>query len=335
MQSAIMSARAAGNFLLRLALLACVIAAGLPAAAAAEPYPAKEIQLIVPFPPGGVTDLTARIVAKHLTRSWRQTVSVVNKPGGGGTTGTMFMLRSNNDGYTMLMSATGQATQNPAIDSKLPYRWDEPTLVARISSSPLVFVVRGNARWKSLRELMEEVRRDPTKFRYGTSGVGGVGIAIARLLGASGVDVSQVGRVALQGGAPLLEAVADGRTHFAAQYLAEMGSMLESKRIKALAVSTAQRVKQLPEVPTAAEAGIDGFNLIGWNGIAGPANLPDEVIRTWDEAIQALVADPGFLAETEALGAAAAYLGPNKFRETLRAEYESALQYAEKLGLRR
>lgn len=337
MQSAIMSARAARTFLLRLAFLACcgVIAGGIPAAAA-EPYPVKEIRLIVPFPPGGVTDLTARVVAKHLTRLWGQTVSVVNKPGGGGTTGTMLMLRSNNDGYTMLMSATGQGTQNPAIDSKLPYRWDEPTLVGRISTSPLVFVVRGDARWKTLRELMEEVRQDPTKFRYGTSGVGGVGsIAIARLLGASGIDVSKVGRVVLQGGAPLLEAVAEGRTHFAAQYLAEMGSFLEGKSIKALAVSTPQRVKQLPDVPTATEAGFDGFNLVGWNGIAGPAKLPDEVIRRWSEGLQALVVDPGFLAEIEAMGGAAAYLGPDQFREALRAEYESALQYAEKLGLRR
>ena len=335
MESIVLSTKAAGRFLLRLALLAGVIAAGVPAAVAG-PYPARDIQLIVPFPPGGVTDLTARVVAKHLTKLWGQNVDVVNKPGGGGTKGTMFMLHSKNDGYTMMMSATGQATQNPAIDSKLPYRWDEPTLVGRIAVSPLVFVVKGDARWKTLRELMDEVRKDPAKFKYGTAGVGGVGgIAIARLLGASGIDVSRVGRVALQGGKGLLGAVVDGKTDFAAQYLAEMGKLLESKAIKPLAVSTGQRVKQLPEVPSGVEAGFPGFSLIGWNGIVGPEKLPDEVIAKWDEAIQALIADPGFRSEIEAMGGTTSYLAPRPFHDALRTEYESALQYAEKLGLRK
>lgn len=322
--------------MLKLILPVCLALLLTAGQALAQSYPAREIQLIVPFPPGGVTDLTARVVAKHLSKSWGQSVKVVNRPGGGGTTGTMFVLGSDSDGYTMLMSATGQATQNPALDSKLPYKWDEPTLVGRISVSPLVFVVKGDSRWKTLRELMDEVRQEPTQFRYGTSGVGGVGsIAIARLLGASGIDVSRVGRVALQGGAPLLEAVATGRTHFAAQYLAEMGSLLKGGSIKPLAVSTEQRVKQLPEVPSGAEAGFPGFSLIGWNGIVGPAKLPDEVIRRWGEALQALVIDPGFLAEIEAMGGTPAYLGPGPFHEALRTEYESALEFAEKLGLRR
>src|SRR5262245_64285905 len=109
--------------------------------AIAQNYPSKEVKLIVPFPPGGVTDLNARILARHLSKYWKQPVTASNMPGGGGTKGTMFVLGSTKDGYTMMLSATGQATQNPAIDSKLPYRWDEPTLVARTSVSPLVFVV--------------------------------------------------------------------------------------------------------------------------------------------------------------------------------------------------
>ena len=318
--------------MLRLIFLFFLIAAG---PAFAQSYPLREVQLIVPFPPGGVTDLTARVVAKHLSRSWGQSVKVVNKPGGGGTTGTMFVLGADNDGYTMLMSATGQGTQNPALDSKLPYTWDQPSLVGRISVSPLVFVVKGDSRWQNLKQVMDEVRQEPTQFRYGTSGVGGVGsIAIAKLLASSAVDVSRVGRVVLQGGAPLLDAVATGKTHFAAQYLAEMGPLLKGGSIKALAVSTTQRVKQLPDVPSGVEAGFPGFSLIGWNGIAGPAKLPDEVIRRWGEALQTLAIDPAFLAEIEAMGGTVSYLGPGPFREALRAEYESALQFAVQLGLR-
>jgi tripartite-type tricarboxylate transporter receptor subunit TctC len=305
-------------------------------ASLAQSYPTKEIKLVVPFPPGGVTDLTARVVANYLSKKWGQTVSVANKPGEGGTTGTMFVLRGKNDGYTMLMSATGQATQNPAIESRLPYKWDEPTLVARTNVSPLVFVVKGDSPWKSLREVMEDVKRDPARFKYGTSGSGGVGsIAIAQLLDASGIDPNQLNKVVFQGGAAILAAVIEGQTHFAAQYLAEMRALLEGKKIKGLAVSTANRVRQLPDVPTGPEAGFDAFRLIGWNGIAGPSNLPGQVVDKWNEGIREMVKDPEFLRQTDAMGATAAYLGPHDFSAALEVEYKTALKFAEKLGLRK
>jgi len=304
--------------------------------AAAQSYPNKEIKLIVPFPPGGVTDLNARILAKHLTKLWGQPVTASTMPGDGGTTGTMFVLGSPKDGYTMMMSATGQGTQNPAIDSKLPYRWDEPTLVARTSVSPLVFVVKGDSPWSSLREVVDDVKKNPAKYKYGTSGPGGVGsIALSLLLGSNGVDIQALGRVTLQGGAALLEAVASGRTDFAAQYLAEMGPQLASGKLKPLAVSTPGRVKQLPNTPTSQETGFDTFTLIGWNGIVGPSQLPADIVTRWNEAIKALAADPTFVAETEALGAEVAYLDPVRFKSTLKAECETAVRQAEKLGLRK
>jgi tripartite-type tricarboxylate transporter receptor subunit TctC len=305
-------------------------------AAIAQNYPSKEIRLVVPFPPGGVTDLNARILAKHLSKLWSQPVTVTSMPGGGGTKGTMFVLGSPRDGYTMMMSATGQATQNPAIDSKLPYRWDEPTLVARTSVSPLVFVVKGDSPWNSLREVVDNVKKDPAQYRYGTSGVGGVGsLAISLLLGSNGVDVQKLGRVTLQGGSPMLDAVAAGETHFAAQYLAEMGPQLAEKKLKPLAVSTPERVKQLPNTPTSSEAGFDTFTLIGWNGIVGPSQLPADVVARWNDAIKTLAADKAFVAETEASGAEIAYLDPERFKAALKTEYEMAVQQATKLGLRK
>ena len=245
--------RHVANRMHKLSLSALLIGVGAMVAcgpAIAQSYPTKGVSLIVPFPPDGVTDLNARILAKHLSKFWGQPVTVTNMPGGGGTKGTMFVLGSAKDGYTMMMSATGQGTQNPAIDSKLPYKWDEPTLVARTSISPLVFVVKGDSPWTSLRAVVDDVKKDPAKFKYGTSGPGGVGsIALSLLLGSNGIDVQKIGRVELQGGAPLLDAVATGTTHFAAQYLAEMGPQLASKKLKALAVSTSTRVKQLPTRP--------------------------------------------------------------------------------------
>lgn len=305
-------------------------------AAGQTAFPAKTVTLVVPFPPAGVTDLNARILAKHLTRRWGHPVNVVNMPGEGGTLGTMYVLRAPKDGYTMMMNATGQATQNPAIDSKLPYRWDEPTLVARTSVSPLVFVVKGDSPWNSMSQVLAEVRNNPGGYKYGTSGPGGVGsIAISLLFGSVGVDPQQLGRVTLQGGGPLLEAVATGTTDFAAQYLAEMGPQLSRGSLKPLAVSTPERTKQLPNVPTSREAGADSFTLIGWTGIAGPSDLPTDVVSHWAEAIRALSVDPEFVQETEASGAVVKYLGPAAFKEALRVEYENAVVQVKKLGLRR
>jgi tripartite-type tricarboxylate transporter receptor subunit TctC len=320
----------------RLALLIGLSAIVTCLPAMAQNYPRQEVKLIVPFPPGGVTDLNARILARHLSKYWKQPVTASTMPGGGGTTGTMFVLNSAKDGYTMMLSATGQATQNPAIDSKLPYRWDEPTLVARTSVSPLVFVVKGDSPWRSLRDVIDDVKKEPAKYRYGTSGPGGVGsIAMSVLFGSNGVDVQKLGRVELQGGAPMLDNVATGTTHFAAQYLAEMGPQLQAKKLKPLAVSTAKRVRQLPDTPTSREAGFDSFTLIGWNGIVGPAQLPAEIVGRWNDAIRALAADKAFVEETEASGAEVSYLDPEKFKAALKAEYETALAHAMKLGLRK
>ncbi len=308
---------------------------GLPSGLAQE-YPVKTIQLIVPFPPGGSTDLTGRVVANHLSKKWGQTISVVNKPGAGGTTGVMAALRSKNDGYTILMHVISAGTLNPAIESKLPYKWDEPTLIARTNISPLVFFVKGDSPWTNLKEVVEAVKKDPEKFKYGTSGLGGPStFSLAQLLEAAGIDPTKVIRVVLQGGAPTVTAVAGGHVDFASQNLSEVISMIQAKKIKGLAVTTDQRAKQLPEVPTSKEAGYGEYRLVGWNGIAGPHNLPDSVVKKWDQGIREIMEDPGFIADMERVGAPPAYLGPRDFKAALGEEYRSALKFAEKLGLRK
>jgi tripartite-type tricarboxylate transporter receptor subunit TctC len=298
-------------------------------------YPQGPVDLVVPFPPGGVTDIAARAVAGFLTARWHSPVTVSHVAGDGGATGTLKVLRSRPDGLTLLMCATGQATQNPALRRDHPYRWDEPTPVARVVASPLVFVVSGRSRWTSLRELMGEIQRDPAAFAYGTSGVGGIGsIATARLLHAAGIDPLRVRRVVMHGGSGMLESVAHGKTHFAVQYLAEMKGLLDAGDLKPLVVSGSERVSRMPDVMTGREAGFDAFDLTGWSGVAGPAGLPAEIIGKWTEALKALTDDAGFRSHMEELGGRAAYLGPVEFKATLADEFATALKFAEMLGLR-
>jgi len=297
--------------------------------------PISSISLIVPFPVDGVTDLTARVLVKHLKARWARPVRIVNVAGQGGTTGTLQLLAAVPDGCTMMLAATGQATQNPAIDRALPYRWNDPMPVARVSASALAFVVRGESRWRSLGECLGHVRASPREHRIGTSGTGGASIlALARLLESAGIALSDLGRLTFHGGAAILEAVIDRRTDFAAQYVAEMGELLRDGRVRALAISGNARVAAWPEVPTVAEAGYAGFDLLGWTGIVGPPGLPDEVVDTWDRTLRELATDPQFSADIEAMGAHTAYLGPAAFGAALAQEFETALSTASRLRLR-
>jgi len=235
----------------------------------------------------------------------------------------------------MLMCATGQATQNPALRSDSPYQWDDPTLIARVVASPLAFVVSTCSPWKSLREFMQDVSLDPPSYAYGTSGVGGIGsIAAARMLSAAGIDPLRLRRVRMNGGAGMLEAVAGGTTHFAVQYLAEMRPLIESGRLRPLAVSAPTRIGSLPNVATGREAGFAVFDLMGWSGVAGPPGLSQSLIDQWSEALKALTDTESFKARIEALGGNAAYLGPSDFKTALAQEFQAAQQFARTLGLR-
>ena len=294
------------------------------------------VSLIVPFPVDGVTDFTARVLARHLERRWSVPVRVRNVAGSGGTTGTLELLGAVPDGRTMMLSATGQATQNPAIDSTLPYRWDDPLPVVRVSASALAFVVRGDSRWTALPEMLAKVRAAPSSHRIGTSGTGGASIlALARLLDSAGIALSDLGRVTFHGGAAILQAVIDGRTDFAAQYVGEMGDLLRSGTLRALAVSGDRRTAAWPDVPTALECGFQGFDLLGWTGIVGPPGLDAGIIDRWVATVHDLAQDPAFVGEIEAMGSTVAWMDAAGFHEALKHEHEVALATATRLGLRR
>ncbi len=292
--------------------------------------------LIVPFPVDGVTDFTARVLARHLERRWSVPVRVRNVAGSGGTTGTLELLGAAPDGRTMMLSATGQATQNPAIDSTLPYRWDDPLPVVRVSASALAFVVRGDSPCTALADLLAQVRAAPGSHLIGTSGTGGASIlALARLLESGGVALADLGRVTFHGGAAILQAVIDGRTDFAAQYVGEMGDLLRSGTLRALAVSGDRRTAAWPDVPTALECGFHGFDLLGWTGIVGPPGLDAGIIDRWVATVRDLAQDPAFVGEIEAMGSTVAWLDAAGFHEALKHEHEVALATATRLGLRR
>ncbi|HHY94126.1 MAG TPA: tripartite tricarboxylate transporter substrate binding protein, partial [Firmicutes bacterium] len=266
---------------------------------------------------------------------WKHPVTVVNKPGGGAVTGVMYVVNSKPDGYTMLMNVVSAGTLNPAFLPDCPYKWDDLDHVALVNINPFVFIVNGNSEWSDLKSLVEAVRANPSKFKYGSAGPGGPSAyGVAQLFDSAGIDPKLLTRVDLGGGAQVVAAVAGGHVDFAVQNLSEVISLVEAGNIRALAVSTPERAKQLPSVPTGAEAGFPGFTAQGWNGVSGPKGLPEEVKQAWGRALQDLSRDAGFAAEMEKLGALPRYLDSSQYEEFLRGMYEDAFRLAQKLGLR-
>jgi tripartite-type tricarboxylate transporter receptor subunit TctC len=297
-------------------------------------YPNRAVELVVPFPPGGVTDLAARAVAEQLSRKWGQPINVVNKPGGSGAIGTLAVLQAPADGYTMLAHSIG-LTLLPAVQSTTPYSWDQLTPVGLVISNGLVFTVAPTIPWLTLREAADALRREPRGYAYAVGGLSGPQVfGLAQLFREAQVPAGQVQRVVMQGSGPALTAVAGGHVQFAAFNIPEAVDLIATGRIRALAVTTASRSPQLPGVPTAAEAGFPRFNQQSWNGISGPSGLPQQVLRKWDDGLRELAQDPAFVSTLENLGGSVDYRGPAEFKALVQMEYEQAQAAVEDLGLR-
>ncbi len=299
------------------------------------PYPTKPITLVCPFSAGGASDLVGRAVADYLTKKWGQPVNVVIKTGAGGTTGTVAGLQSAPDGYTLFLAGNSNGTINPALEKNLPYKWDQPTMVARVATNTMVLIVKADSKWQTAKDLVDDVAKNPKNFKMGTGSAAGPSTFLtAQILSGAGIDITLPARVVFQGGAPVVAAVAGGHVDFAAQSVSEVWSLVDAKKIRALAVTTPERAKQLPTVPTGKEAGFPWFTWLGYTGIQGAPNMPDAVVKQWAEALKDAMRDADFQKKMDDVGATPAYMGPEEFKSFLKAQYEEALQVLDKLGLR-
>ncbi len=324
----------ASLFAIGFAVLLVLALFGSPAQGAA-PYPSKAIDLICPFSAGGASDLVGRAVSAYVQKKWGRPVNVVVKIGAGGTTGTLEGLRASPDGYTLFLAGNSNGTINPALEKDLPYKWDQPTMVARVATNTMVLIVKSDTKWKTAKELVEDVAKNPKNFKFGTGSAAGPSTFLtAQLLGGAGIDITLPARVVFQGGAPVVTAVAGGHVDFASQSVSEVWSLVEAGRIRALAVTSPERAKQLPSIPTGKEAGFPWFTWLGYTGIQGPPNLPAAVVQKWNEVLREASQDPEFQKMMDDIGATPAFLDSPQFKEFIRADYDDAVKTLTKLGLR-
>lgn len=311
------------------ALAAFVIA---PFSAKAQDYPKEPITMIVPWGPGGASDLAARAIAKVLPKYLGQQVVIVNKPGAGGAVGMESLVRSKNDGYTMFLASIGSNTLTPAFTPKIPFKYDEITFICRTQINPAALVVKADAPWADLKAFVAALKKEPEKFMRGTSGIGSMqNVGGIKFLKAIGVDPKKVTMVPYNSGNEQVIALLGGNIHFTYTNLVEPIAQIRAKKLRALAVGP-KKVDEFPEVPTFAEMGIP-VEVTGWRGIAGPPNLPDYVVKKWVEAMEKVSKDKEWIDTALKLGDIPGYLGPKEFKALVVKEYTEMKEEAKALGI--
>ena len=317
-------------------LLAAACAAafcGLAATGAlAQDFPSKPIQMIVPFPPGGVADLTGRPTALAMEKVLKQPVLVVNRPGAGGATGTAQVAKAAPDGYTLLMglSSVSIFPVSDRINGKTPaYEMRELAPVALVSSDPTVLVVRGDGPYKTVKDLIEAAKANPGKINYSSSGVyGTLHVAMEIFANAAGVKLFHV---PYQGGGPAVTALLGGQVEALASGPSAAIGQIKAGKMRALASWGDKRLPSMPEVPTFKELGLDAEFYI-WSGVFAPAGTPAPVMQRLRDAVRQAVNDPEFKATMAKIETPVSYLDAPEFAKFWDTDARRLATALEKIG---
>jgi tripartite-type tricarboxylate transporter receptor subunit TctC len=285
----------------RTLLAACAAAILLPAGALAQAWPAKPITMVVPFPPGGPTDLVARVLAQKLGEQLGQNVLVDNKGGANGNIGAVAVARAPADGYTLLYN-TSSITLSPALYKSLQYDVEKDFApVALTAVVPLALVVHPSIPANNVREFVAYAKANKGKLSYGSAGNGNVThLGAFQFVQANGIDAVHV---PFKGSAPADLALASGDIQFMTDTVNSVMGFVRDKRMKMLAVTTAKRMSLFPDVPTLAESGMPGFEVGAWQGVMVPAATPKAVVERLNAEINKALQHPDVKAKLAAQGA--------------------------------
>ena len=281
-------------------------------------YPQKPVRIIVPFPPGGSTDIVARTIAQKLSEVWGQPVVVENRAGGGTVIGTDAVAKAAPDGYTLLMTPA-PFTINASLLSKLPYdTLADFAPVTLVNTTPLVLVVNPGVPAKSVSELIALAKARPRQLNFGSSGSGGSNHLAGELFNAM-VGVKMV-HVPYKGNAPALADLVGGHVDAVFNGITSAVALVRSGKLRALAVTSRLRSQALPEVPTMDESGLKDFEAVAWNGLGAPAKTPREVIGRINAEVIKIVHLPELKERFKSEGSDPVGSSPEEYAAFLRAE---------------
>jgi len=291
------------------------------AAETAAPFPAKPVRLIVPFTPGGSTDILARAIGQKLAETWGQSVIIDNRPGAGGSIGMEMAAKAAPDGYTLVMGHVGTLAANPALYPKLPYDpvkdFAPITLIAMV---PNVLVVGPAVPSQNVRELVALAKSKPGKLDYGSGGNGSAAhLATEYFKLKAGVDLQHI---PYKGTAPALSDLLGGQIALMITGLPPVLPHVKAGKLRILGVASAQRLKGFPDIPTIAESGVPGYEATQWYGLLAPAATPKDIVAKLNsDAVKALK-DPSVAERLAGEGAEPVGDTPEQFGAFIRSEIE-------------
>jgi tripartite-type tricarboxylate transporter receptor subunit TctC len=300
-------------------ILAALVVCGT-AAFAQQSFPSKQVRLLIPYAAGGAVDILGRTLGDELSRKWGQPVIIENRTGAGGTIASQVLAKSDPDGYTLIIIASGHAI-NPYLYSHLPYdTFKDFRPISLLGSSPNVMLVAANSPHKTLAGLLAAARAKPGSLSYGMSGTGtSTHLAGELLKYMAKVDIVAV---SYKGGAPIINDLLGGHLPLSFNNIPESIGHIKSGTLRPLGVTSAARSAVLPEIPTIAEAGVPGYDTAVWWGMLGPGSLPADLAVKISRDCAAALHAPAVKQRLDNLGATVAGTSPADFAKLIRADYD-------------